>query len=50
VALNLLDLLAYTPRVSGAPKALLQQVVAEVGEYFRAASRPANACPHRARC
>lgn len=36
VGLNMLDLLAYTPRVSGAPKALLQQVVSEVGEYFRA--------------
>ena len=35
VALNLLDLLAYTPRVVGAPQALLQQVVTEVGEYFK---------------
>jgi uncharacterized membrane protein YccC len=36
VALNVLDLLAYTPRVDGVPRALLHQVVAEVGEYFRA--------------
>ncbi|WP_095945023.1 FUSC family protein [Pseudomonas sp. ACN8] len=36
VALNLLDLLAYTPRVLGVPQALLRQVVAEVGEYFKA--------------
>ncbi|MCX7081242.1 MAG: FUSC family protein, partial [Pseudomonas sp.] len=36
VALNLLDLLAYLPRVSGLPQALVRQVVAEVGEYFKA--------------
>jgi uncharacterized membrane protein YccC len=36
VGLNLLDLLAYTLRVTGVPKTLLQQVVGEVGEYFRA--------------
>ena len=36
VALNLSDLLAYSPRVSGAPHVLLRQVVAEVGEYFKA--------------
>jgi uncharacterized membrane protein YccC len=36
VALNLLDLLAYTPRVVGVPQVLLRQVVAEVGEYFKA--------------
>ncbi|MEJ8863198.1 FUSC family protein [Pseudomonas jessenii] len=36
VALNLLDLLAYTPRVLGVPQMLLRQVVAEVGEYFKA--------------
>lgn len=36
VVLNLLDLLAYTPRIDGAPQALLRQVVAEVGEYFKA--------------
>jgi uncharacterized membrane protein YccC len=36
VALNLLDLLAYSPRVQGVPQVLLGQVVAEVGEYFKA--------------
>lgn len=36
VALNLLDLLAYTPRVLGVPQVLLRQVVVEVGEYFKA--------------
>ena len=36
VALNLLDLLAYTPRVHGVAQALLRQVVTEVGEYFKA--------------
>jgi uncharacterized membrane protein YccC len=36
VGLNMLDLLAYTPRVTGVPNVLLRQVVAEVGEYFRA--------------
>ncbi|CAI8829734.1 p-hydroxybenzoic acid efflux pump subunit AaeB [Pseudomonas jessenii] len=36
VALNLLDLLAYTPRVLGVPQVLLRQVVGEVGEYFKA--------------
>ncbi|MDI2593088.1 FUSC family protein [Pseudomonas sp. 681] len=36
VALNLLDLLAYTPRILGVPHVLLRQVVAEVGDYFKA--------------
>jgi len=36
VALNLLDLLAYTPRVKGEAHALLGQVVSDVGDYFRA--------------
>ncbi|MCY0111057.1 FUSC family protein [Pseudomonas monsensis] len=45
VGLNLLDLLAYTPRVSGAPQALLQQVVAEVGEYFRACLKAGERLP-----
>ncbi|WP_433738088.1 FUSC family protein [Pseudomonas putida] len=35
VALNMLDLLAYTPRIQGQAQALLRQVVAEVGEYFK---------------
>ena len=45
VGLNLLDLLAYTPRVTGAPQALLQQVVAEVGEYFRACLKAGERLP-----
>ncbi|EUB84525.1 FUSC family protein [Pseudomonas sp. GM30] len=45
VGLNLLDLLAYTPRVEGAPNALLQQVVAEVGEYFRACLKAGERLP-----
>ncbi|MBX9406440.1 FUSC family protein [Pseudomonas baetica] len=45
VGLNLLDLLAYTPRVNGVPKALLQQVVAEVGEYFRACLKAGERLP-----
>jgi uncharacterized membrane protein YccC len=35
VALNMLDLLAYTPRATPAAQALLRQVVGEVGSYFR---------------
>jgi len=45
VGLNLLDLLAYTPRVTGAPNALLKQVVAEVGEYFRACLKAGERLP-----
>lgn len=45
VGLNMLDLLAYTPRVTGVPKALLQQVVAEVGEYFRACLKSGERLP-----
>ncbi|MBV4460971.1 FUSC family protein [Pseudomonas sp. COR58] len=45
VGLNLLDLLAYTPRVPGAPQALLQQVVAEVGDYFRACLKAGERLP-----
>ena len=45
VALNLLDLLAYTPRVQGAPQALLHQVVAEVGEYFKACLKAGERLP-----
>ncbi|WP_338584108.1 FUSC family protein [Pseudomonas sp. MAG733B] len=45
VALNLLDLLAYTPRVHGAPQALLHQVVAEVGEYFKACLKAGERLP-----
>ncbi len=45
VALNLLDLLAYTPRVLGAPQVLLRQVVAEVGEYFKACLKAGERLP-----
>ncbi|PVZ15287.1 Uncharacterized membrane protein YccC [Pseudomonas sp. URIL14HWK12:I9] len=36
VALNLLDILAYAPRINGTPRALLAQVVVEVTRYFAA--------------
>jgi uncharacterized membrane protein YccC len=45
VALNMLDLLAYTPRIQGAPQALLRQVVAEVGEYFKACLKAGERLP-----
>ncbi|EXF91619.1 fusaric acid resistance protein [Pseudomonas fluorescens HK44] len=45
VALNLLDLLAYAPRVLGVPNVLLRQVVAEVGEYFKACLKAGERLP-----
>jgi len=45
VALNMLDLLAYTPRIQGAPQALLRQVVVEVGEYFKACLKAGERLP-----
>ncbi|WP_248805376.1 FUSC family protein [Pseudomonas sp. MWU13-2100] len=45
VALNLLDLLAYTPRVPGVANVLLKQVVEEVGEYFRACLKTRERLP-----
>ncbi|WP_032829644.1 FUSC family protein [Pseudomonas sp. GM74] len=45
VALNLLDLLAHTPRVLGVPQVLLRQVVAEVGEYFTACLKAGERLP-----
>ncbi len=45
VALNLLDLLAYAPRVLGVPNVLLRQVVAEVGEYFNACLKAGERLP-----
>lgn len=36
VGLNLLDLLAYMPRVGAQPRQLLERVVEEVGEHFQA--------------
>ena len=45
VALNMLDLLAYAPRIDGVPNALLRQVVAEVGEYFKACLKAGRRLP-----
>ncbi|MGH8387194.1 MAG: FUSC family protein [Pseudomonas sp.] len=45
VALNLLDLLAYTPRIQGVPQALLRQVVTEVGQYFTACLKAGERLP-----
>ncbi len=45
VALNLLDLLAYTPRVTGERHRLLGQVVNEVGEYFSACLKAGDRLP-----
>ena len=45
VALNLLDLLAYAPRVSGPANALVRQVVAEVGDYFKACLKAGERLP-----
>ncbi|MFY0731939.1 FUSC family protein [Pseudomonas sp. NFX15] len=45
VALNLLDLLAYTPRILGLPQVLLRQVVTEVGEYFQACLKAGERLP-----
>jgi uncharacterized membrane protein YccC len=45
VALNLLDLLAYAPRILGVPRVLLDQVVAEVGEYFKACLKAGERLP-----
>ncbi len=45
VALNVLDLLAYAPRVQGVAHGLLRQVVAEVGEYFKACLKAGERLP-----
>ena len=45
VALNLLDLLAYSPRVQGSAQALVRQVVAEVGAYFQACLKAGERLP-----
>jgi len=45
VALNLLDLLAYTPRVLGVANVLLRQVVTEVGDYFSACLKAGERLP-----
>ncbi|MBZ9783634.1 FUSC family protein [Pseudomonas sp. REP124] len=45
VALNMLDLLAYTPRIHGVAQDLLRQVVAEVGEYFKTCLKAGERLP-----
>lgn len=45
VALNMLDLLAYMPRVDPAPRQLLRQVATEVGAHFRACLKARERLP-----
>ncbi len=45
VALNMLDLLAYMPRVHAVPRQLLRQVATEVGTYFRACLKAGERLP-----
>ena len=45
VALNLLDLLAYAPRVTGVPQRMLRQVVSDVGDYFCACLKAGERLP-----
>ena len=45
VALNLLDLLAYSPRILGVPRVLLNQVVEGVGAYFKACLKAGERLP-----
>ncbi|TDV67870.1 putative membrane protein YccC [Pseudomonas sp. LP_7_YM] len=45
VALNMLDLLAYMPRVHEVPRQLLRQVATEVGNYFRACLKTRERLP-----
>jgi hypothetical protein len=45
VALNMLDLLAYMPRVDPAPRRLLGQVASEVGAHFRACLKARERLP-----
>ena len=45
MALNLLDLLAYAPRVRGEPQRLLRQVVSDVGDYFCACLKAGERLP-----
>jgi hypothetical protein len=45
VALNLLDLLAYLPRVHPVPQALLHQVIDEVGAYFQTCLKASERLP-----
>lgn len=45
VALNMLDMLAYTPRVGTAQQPLLRQVILEVGSYFNACLKAGDRLP-----
>ncbi|RAU45121.1 MULTISPECIES: FUSC family protein [unclassified Pseudomonas] len=45
VALNMLDLLAYMPRVHPVPRQLLRQVATEVGAHFRACLKARERLP-----
>ncbi len=45
VALNMLDLLAYMPRIPVGPRAQVRQVVDEVGGYFRACLKARERLP-----
>lgn len=45
VALGLLDLLAYLPRLPAFPQSLLRQVVADVGDYFRTCLKAGERLP-----
>jgi uncharacterized membrane protein YccC len=45
VALNMLDLLAYMPRVHAVPRQLLRQVATEVGSYFRSCLKARERLP-----
>jgi uncharacterized membrane protein YccC len=45
VALNMLDLLAYMPRVDPVPRQLLRQVTSEVGAHFRACLKARERLP-----
>lgn len=45
VALSLLDLLAYLPRVHPVPQALLHQVIDEVGAYFQTCLKAGERLP-----
>jgi len=45
VALNLLDLLAYTPRANAVSQQLLRQVVNDVGGYFKACLKARERLP-----
>ncbi len=45
VALSLMDLQAYSPRILGVPRVLLNQVVEDVGVYFKACLKAGERLP-----